>query len=101
MAKKKNAKKKTVAKPVVLKAEVSVDETPVTPTVAIIKSAPPVKDNWRTSVVEEAKELKDRMVKLRNALDQNKVPADQKVLLTKQHAVMTELYIILNTRLSN
>ena len=127
-SKKGPAKKSAAKKPAVKKVEAPIEETPVAPPVeepqasiipeevkedegpdqepepqvAIIKMGAPVEaDDWRGRLVVEARELKEKMTKLRTALDQNKVPHDQIAILSKQHSVMKELYIILNTRLSS
>lgn len=78
------------------------EETVAEPQVVIIKDiGKPIQvDDWRVRVKEEAAELKIKMDALRSAVDGRKVPATEVEILNKQHAVMREYYIILNTRLS-
>jgi hypothetical protein len=119
MAKKKSGSKKGPAKKTVAKKvakavktesieevkeileDLTTTETEEETAEAVIIPVPEPVDTWRDRVKSEAADLKEKITKLRTALDQNKVPHDQIAILSKQHGVMKELYIILNTRLSN
>lgn len=66
-----------------------------------VKPAPVAEDtSWRDRVVIEAKELKEKMVALRSAIDERKVPLDQVPILNEQYTAMHAYYLILNRRLS-
>jgi len=56
--------------------------------------------DWKDDVRIEAKELKEKMVRLRTALDENKIPTSEVSILNEQYGAMNQYYIILNTRLS-
>jgi len=80
-------------------------ETEPEPQVEVKEEAPVAKepvakeDNYKTRLYDEAVELRDRMVKLKTALETNAVPASEVEILTKQYGVMHQLAVILNERL--
>ena len=127
---KKAAAKKPVAKkkPIIKKVETPVEETPIEepqvdnttedltgltdlnedqpePEVQaepeeVVAPIDPPKETWRDRVLSEAKDLKEKMTKLRTALDTAKVPASEIEILNEQYKAMHAYYIIINTRLS-
>jgi hypothetical protein len=54
---------------------------------------------YKTRLFAEATQLRDNMIKLKTALETNKVPASEVEILTEQYNVMHKLAVILNTRL--
>lgn len=63
-------------------------------------AAAPVEDNYKTRLFKEATELRERMLKLKDALDNNRVPQSEVEILTKQYGIMREYALVLNDRLS-
>jgi hypothetical protein len=83
--------------------EIITPEVEPEPTVVVVKDVgkPAAEDTWKDRVRIEAKELKEKMVALRTAINDHKVPLDQVPILNEQHAAMQAYYIILNRRLSS
>lgn len=76
-------------------------EVQVEPEVDMTDAEPAPGDTWRDRLKSEAADLKEKMVKLRSAIDERKVPLDQVPILNEQYGAMMDYYIILNRRLSS
>jgi len=92
MAKKSTAKKSKVKKAPAKKVELKANE--------FVVKKPVVEVTWRDMVRAEASDLKQKMVALKKAIAENKVPLDEVSILNEQHKAMHAYYVVLNTRLS-
>jgi hypothetical protein len=63
-----------------------------------VKEAPV--EDWKTRLYKEALDNKDKMVKLKAAIENKTVPESEIAILTEQYNAMHALAVILNTRLS-
>jgi len=63
-----------------------------------VKEDAPVED-WKTRLYQEALDNKDKMVKLKSAIENKTVPTSEISILTEQYNAMHALAVIFNTRL--